>query len=398
MNEEKTINKPLRVLHIGKYFPPHPGGMETYLRDLLNVQKRQGLDVMALVHASKRRLFDNEESVEALDGTTYQVMRSARWFNLGFIPISPGFIWSALKAIRNFKPDLIHIHHPNASAIWLLFLRCARKVPWIAHWHSDIVTSAAGCAVRSAYRIYRPWERRMLNRSSHIIATSPPYLAHSKSLAAYSEKCICVPLGLDELRLPDVAAVQAIARPPERLLLFVGRLAAYKGLGDLVDAMPNLNNVHCWIAGSGEFYDYISDQIISSRLQDRVKLLGAVSESEKWSLYQTCDALVLPSNEHTEAFGIVLLEAHYFGKPVVVTDTPGSGMSWVAEKIPKSSVARVNDPEDLAVAIERLFQLPNETGKWFSNPIFSLCDQSQKIRAAYLEALCHHHSHGAAND
>ena len=96
--------------------------METYLRDLMNVQKRQGLSVMALVHASQRGLIDSEESIDALDGTTYKVMRSARWLNLGFVPVSPGFIWSAFKAIKQFKPDIIHIHHPNSSAMWLLLL------------------------------------------------------------------------------------------------------------------------------------------------------------------------------------------------------------------------------------------------------------------------------------
>ena len=57
---ETAPKKPLRVLHIGKYFPPHAGGMETYLQDLMVVQHRQGQQVTALVHASGATAFDRD--------------------------------------------------------------------------------------------------------------------------------------------------------------------------------------------------------------------------------------------------------------------------------------------------------------------------------------------------
>ena len=34
----------MRILHVGKFFPPHPGGMEVFLADLIDAQQRQGLD------------------------------------------------------------------------------------------------------------------------------------------------------------------------------------------------------------------------------------------------------------------------------------------------------------------------------------------------------------------
>ena len=66
-------------------------------------------------------------------------------------------------------------------------------------------------------------------------------------------------------------------------------------------------------------------------LNDRVRFLGSVSESKIRSLFSTCDCLCLPSIERTEAFGLVLLEAMAFGKPVVASDIPGSGVGWVVK-------------------------------------------------------------------
>ena len=129
----------------------------------MNVQKRQGLSVMALVHASQRGLIDSEESIDALDGTTYKVMRSARWLNLGFVPVSPGFIWSAFKAIKQFKPDIIHIHHRIPQRCGYFYFP-ARRIPWVAHWQSDIETPSSSKLVKFLYRIYRPIEQAILRK------------------------------------------------------------------------------------------------------------------------------------------------------------------------------------------------------------------------------------------
>ena len=380
-------SKPIRVLHIGKYFPPHHGGMETYLRDVMNVQSRQGINVMALVHSSKRSAIDIEESIDDLNGSTYQVIRSARWFTLGYIPISPCFIWSAFIAIKRFRPDLLHIHNPNSSAACLLLLPLARRLPWVIHWQSDIETPQSSKLMKVLYSIYRPIEQAVLSASHKIFVTSPTYAAHSAGLKNHMRKCALIPLGLDYGRLPAPHEVSPLPRPRDPLILFVGRLATYKGLTYLVKALQNLSSVHCWIAGDGECREEVQQLIQDLDLRERVKLLGAVSEKDKWALYKTCDLVVLPSTDKTEAFGMVILEAGHFNKKIVVTNIPGSGVPWVAKQILNCSVAEAADVDDLARTIHLSLKTYGDVINRELPTAFNLCSHVNELLEHYLGCL-----------
>ena len=385
MSDRSNITASLRILHIGKYFPPHPGGMETYLRDLMNVQKRQGLEVMALVHASKHTLFDTEESVDALDGTSYKVMRSARWFNLGFIPVSPLFWLSTFRAIGRFRPDVIHMHHPNASAISLLLLPTARRLSWIVHWQSDIVTPASSWLVRCCYFFYKPLEQALLKRASIIFATSERYLEDSEALNKHVSKVKVVPLGLDERRLPDSTSLQPLAKPDAPVVLYLGRLAAYKGLSYLIDSIAHLPEVHCWLAGDGSERSALELQVARLGIQDRVRFIGGISEEDKWRYLKTADAVALPSTDKNEAFGMVLLEAAHLEKRLVVTDIPGSGTGWVGRKL-GAEIVPASNTKALAAGIKAALQ-NDAAGKTethgASDATFKLRQQTMDITAIY---------------
>jgi glycosyltransferase involved in cell wall biosynthesis len=48
-------------------------------------------------------------------------------------------------------------------------------------------------------------------------------------------------------------------------------------------------------------------------------------------LFQRADVYCLPSVDRSESFGVVLIEAMSYGKPCVVSDIPGSGVTWVSQ-------------------------------------------------------------------
>ena len=64
-------------------------------------------------------------------------------------------------------------------------------------------------------------------------------------------------------------------------------------------------------------------------LQDKVKLLGRIHDDDLPAYYGACELFCLSSVQKTEAFAIVQIEAMSCGKPVVATNIPHSGVSWV---------------------------------------------------------------------
>lgn len=315
----------LRVLHIGKFFPPHHGGMEVFLADLVQAQRAQGVEAYALVHGTPR-----DDDPEWLTRVPVQAQ-------LIYAPIAIGFRTALASAIERHRPDVLHLHMPNNSVFWALTLRSARQLPWVVHWHSDVVASQISLPVRLAYRLYRPFEQAVLDRSERIIVTSPPYLQASEPLQRWLDRCAVVPLGLatQPTQQPEQTPATPYAWPEGCLrLLSIGRLTYYKGFETLIHAVAALPHVHLAIAGGGEAkaaLQALIDQLTPPGQTARIQLLGPVTDAEKNELLETCDLFCLASRERTEAFGMVLLEAMQHARPCLVTDLPGSGMPWVVK-------------------------------------------------------------------
>lgn len=347
MSEGLADKRPRRVLHIGKYFPPHRGGMETVLRDQMNMQSRdEGLQVAAVVHSSERRFTDTVEISEL----GYRVRRSARWFTSTFTPISPFFWLSVLKEIRELDPDEIKIHMPNLSAFWLLLMPSARKPRWVVLWHSDVVSSNRISALNILYWAYRPFEHLLLERADVIAATSSEYLRSSLPLQAHRGKCVVEHISLDPVRFPSPFRLFQPPRLAEESLrvLCVGRLTHYKNYPSAIRAIAQIPNAHLRIVGDGDDREEIEALITELNVSKRVNLLGSISDEQLWKQYAWCDVHLLPSVERTEALGMVIMEAATFGKPSIVRPVPGSGVSWLAKKTGGTVCTNMGDESMLA--------------------------------------------------
>lgn len=349
----------MRVLHVGKYYPPFAGGMEYFLADLLPALQARGVAPAALVHDEP----PSRGGQRPAPSDSPPIYRAPCHGHLLYAPISPEFPFWLARAIREFRPDLLHLHLPNTSAFWALALPAARRLPWVVQWQSDVVASTIDRRLALAYRLYRPLEQRLLATSKAVIAASPPYLDASAALKFWRDRCHVIPLGLDPGRLPDpgpaaLARAAALWGETDFRVLAIGRLTYYKGHDVLIRAAADLSSSRALIVGTGDRRDRLAALIRSLALSDRVSLPGFQPEADLNALLASCDALCLPSLERTEAFGLVLLEAMRFGKPVVVSDIPGSGAGWVVRQAGHGLLVPPGDPAALAQALRELQRDP----------------------------------------
>ena len=354
MSHATKTQDEIAVLHVGKYFPPDPGGMETYLRDLMVCSLRQGTPSAALVHSAQRAWRSTNEGY--LSGEhELAVTRAASWFKVLFTPISPTFPWILQRLIKKRRPKLLHLHLPNPSSFWALLLPSARRLPWVVHWQSDALTPHSGRLIRWCYRLYKPFESALLRHATKIIVTSDRYLDTSATLAPFTNKCVVIPLGIEDrfdARNPNQKAPLDTKKPLK--VIAVGRLAHYKGFDTLLHAISQTQQVELDLIGHGEQLNGLKTLCQQLAITNRVRFHGTVSDNKRDALLLQSDCLCLPSTDRTESFGIVLLEAMSAGKPCVVTDVPGSGMTAVVKAGQTGLVVPCGDHTGLAAALVQL--------------------------------------------
>src|ERR1019366_4201148 len=146
----------IRVVHVGKFYPPHRGGIESHLAALCGAL-RDRVDLEVLVASDSR-----SSSRGLVDGV--RVRRLGTWLMAASTCLSPGLP----AAIRNARPDLLHLHLPNPVAV-LSYFTAGFRGPVVVTYHSDVVRQ------RMLNSLYTPWVHRLLSRCAAIIVGSPNY-------------------------------------------------------------------------------------------------------------------------------------------------------------------------------------------------------------------------------
>jgi glycosyltransferase involved in cell wall biosynthesis len=337
----------MRVLHLGKYYYPYMGGIETHLYELCTRLARSH-DVETVVCNTERRTV--REPVDGVDVTRVGTLgRSASTEICPALPFE----------LSRRKYDVLHLHTPNPMGM-LAYLAARKPVKHalVVSHHSDVVRQAF------LRKVLEPVFRRVMARADVIVASSRRYLDSSAELRPYKSKCVVIPYGVDTKgRSADSDRVAELrSRYGTRVVLSVGRLIYYKGFDVLVDAMSKIDGT-LLLVGEGPLRNRLNEQVKALGLERRVFLLGGVHNHEMPDYYAAADVFAFPSIARSEAFGMVQLEAMLAGLPVVNTIL-NSGVPEVSVHEETGLTVRPGDVAALASSLDHLLSTPELRRKY----------------------------------
>jgi glycosyltransferase involved in cell wall biosynthesis len=364
----------MKVLQVGKYYPPHRGGMETHLADLCNQLKNQ-VDLRVLV-AQTGKVTRTDE----VDGV--EVTRLGTPLHLLANPVNP----ELASRIRKSTADIVHLHWPNPLAL-LAYMASGSQAKLVITYHSDIVRQ------KIAGALFQPLLDRVLRRAL-VLATSPNYVESSPVLRRFRENCRVVPLGIDigKMRQADPEKVVELRkRYGYNMILATGRHIYYKGFQHLLAAMPDVNG-HLVLAGDGHMRAEFEATVARLNLSHKVTFAGQVPDEELRALYAASSVFAFPSVARSEAFGLVQLEAMALGKPVVNTSID-SGVPFVSRHEETGLTVEPGNPGQLAAALntllgdETLRARYGEAGRQRAERFFTVEAMARETYRVYEEAL-----------
>lgn len=229
--------------------------------------------------------------------------------------------------LREIQPDAIYMHHePYGFATAQVYLanQLAGRCP-IGFYAAQNITKRYPAPIRRL-------ERWVMDHSSFAFPVTEGALAilRAKHYAGVAE---VLPLAVDPAIYHPEPAWSASRRDlmgfsPERVLLgYMGRLVEEKGLGTLLSALEQLENVP-WeliLVGGGPMEAGLRARVAAShQLRGRVHFAGVVPHTEAPHWLSLFDVMVLASETRgnwKEQFGRVLIEALACGTPVIGSDS-----------------------------------------------------------------------------
>lgn len=324
----------MNILQLCKFYPPVLGGIELVEKTITKAHTDLDDNVVVVAFANEAK-----ETVGEFAEKIYLIKQD---LFLKSAPFNFSFIFSLRKVIEKNEISRIYVHLPNPFMHEVLRL-CSSflkemKVEVMAVYHSDIVNQRFLGAIYDYYfhlskDIYTGW-----------ICSSQKLWDSSKILKNIDQR--------KKIIIPFCTEGQIVFRKRERFegkLLAVGRLVPYKGFEFLINALKG-SKYELNIIGDGPEYEKLKNIAGANVILHR-----RISDSEKQSLYEKCDLLIVPSINRAEAYGMIIVEAFEAGLPVVASNLD-SGVTYLVQHEKTGLVFEIKNREQLLAAIERFAQ------------------------------------------
>jgi len=195
------------------------------------------------------------------------------------------------------------------------------------------------------------FDSRVLQRARHRFANSPRV---AERLKAFNS------LDSEPLLHPPALASSFRCAPAQPYIFYPSRLETLKRQELLIRAAAlTRSDVGILIAGTGGQEPAYRELIATLNLQDRVKLLGHITDAEKIAFYANCLGVFF--GPFDEDYGYITLEAMLSAKPVITCTDSGGPLEFVMDQ----QTGHVVEPtaQSIAQAIDALATNPTKAAE-----------------------------------
>ena len=357
----------MKILQIGKFFPPYlSGGIESTSYKLHQIMNESGVDMDFLGFLPKKYEDDVFENKVFLCKTNIYKFST---------PISFSFIRKYREIKENY--DIIYVNLPNPMANLAISLFPPKKAKIILCWHSDVIKQ------KFLLFFYRPLIINLLKKTTYVTAPTQIHLDESDFSMYFEGKKRVLPLLQNyPLKVNCFSSFESGGR--KKVILGVGRLVYYKGFSTLLSAANEISDeceIH--IAGDGPLREELEKFIKDNKLENKVKLLGRISDEELAKEYEKAFLFAFPSNSRAEMLGLVQYEAFSYAKPIVSCSIPRSGAITINKDGKTGYIVPINNPIAFAEKINILANNKDIYENFSRNVIEELntFNNSEKIEA-----------------
>ncbi|MBN2395591.1 MAG: glycosyltransferase [Candidatus Atribacteria bacterium] len=250
-------------------------------------------------------------------------------------PIAIPLSLRATKVIHEFKPDIVHIHHPFVLSLPAIMYGARLKIPKVLTIHTQYERYAYYISPIPQVITNEAIRRMIINLAAKVDVITTPSLSMKNLISQYGVKkeVKVVPnaVNLDYFQNRDDQQCRRLMqqldlKEDDIVMLYVGRISFEKNVDKIIKALAiikaeNVDNVKLVMVGEGTAMNQIRSLVNSLELSKMTRFVGAVNNDMVRYYYQISDIFTFAST--SETFGIVIIEAFASSLPILAIKAPG---------------------------------------------------------------------------
>lgn len=357
----------MKILVISEHFFPKKGGSVTHVYNLCKELSSMGETVHLITTSDDIHVANTWYTFEGIEIYHLDIpdfFRKERFFPFFLCPV-----WK--KIIRQIEPDIIHFAFGHfAPILSLIFYNVSIPKIWTVHnvppaehaqfFSSNIILNAL---LKNGYFIFLSlfsYFTFNFYNSNVIICDCNHVLGKIKKICFLPKKIIVIPIGCNDVReqIQPTLPLNGKNKNDITILSIAGivehknQLSIIKSVPLIKSRFPNIKVIFIGPIRSERYFQLLLKEINKLGVTDTVKFLGEVNENTLLLNLSECDIYLQPSWE--EGFGISVLEAMFFEKPII-----GSATGAIPEMLENGCGIVISDPTHENIAQSIFFLLSN---------------------------------------